>query len=58
MGDITPERNYEPVEDIEKLRTKAIALLRKYNEDVPQKKMDLVLFNDALLHLLKISRII
>jgi dynein heavy chain len=32
--------------------------LEKYNELVPAKKMNLVLFDDALSHLLKITRII
>jgi len=35
-----------------------MALLRKYNRDNPSKRMDLVLFDDALEHLIKISRII
>ena len=49
---------YEPIDNVKILYNKANSLLNKYNEDFPQKKMDLVLFQDALLHLLKISRII
>ena len=52
------ERHYEGVADVEKLRAKTLALLKKYNKLNPQKRMDLVLFNDALAHLIKISRII
>ena len=52
------EREYEGIMDIEKLRLKCLALLRKYNKDNPSKRMDLVLFDDALAHLLKVSRII
>ena len=44
--------------DIDKLRVKCMALMRKYNRDNPGKSMDLVLFDDALEHLIKISRII
>ena len=32
--------------------------LDKYNEEFPAKRMDLVLFDDALRHLLRISRLI
>ena len=32
--------------------------LEKYNEDNPQGKMELILFDDALQHLLRISRLI
>ena len=49
---------YEGIKDIDKLRLKCMGLLRKYNRENPQKRMDLVLFDDALFHLLKISRII
>ena len=44
--------------DKEKLRAKCLALLRKINRDNPGKKVDLVLFDEALGHLLKVSRII
>ena len=52
------ERHYEAVEDTEVLRAKSFALLKKYNKLNPQRKMDLVLFDDALGHLVKISRMI
>ena len=52
------EPAYECIENVGALRLKANKLLRKFNEDNPQKQMDLVLFDDALFHLLKISRMI
>ena len=55
------ERNpkmYEASVDIEKLRKQAELFLKAHNKKVPQKAMDLVLFDDALYHLLRISRMI
>lgn len=51
-------RQYEGIMDISKLRDKCNLILKKFNRLNPQKQMDLVLFDDALTHLLKISRII
>ena len=56
--DLEYEKNYEGISDMKQLKTKCIGLLRKYNKENPQKRMDLVLFDDALGHLVKISRII
>jgi len=52
------ERVYEAIADIEKLRARVNDLLDLYNKTFQQKKMNLVLFDDALRHLLRISRII
>ena len=49
---------YEGIADPVKLRTLCMGLLQIYNRQIPQMKMDLVLFDDALFHLIKISRII
>ena len=49
---------YEACPDIESIRKLANVKLEAYNEKFPAKKMSLVIFDDALLHLLKISRII
>ena len=49
---------YEACPDIESVRKLANVKLDAYNEKFPAKKMSLVIFDDALLHLLKISRII
>lgn len=53
-----PPRNYESMGDIDKIRKQAELFLRAYNKKTPQKAMDLVLFDDALGHLLRVSRII
>jgi len=49
---------YEAIPNMEILRARVAALLKEYNEENPAKKMDLVLFDDALGHMLRISRII
>jgi len=43
---------------MDKLRARCNFLLEDYNTAFPSKKMPLVLFDDALKHLLRISRII
>jgi dynein heavy chain len=49
---------YEPVFDIGIVRRRAYEYLAQYNEHHPSRKMKLVLFDDALGHLMKIVRII
>jgi len=49
---------YEDGGSIENIRARAYQFLSKYNETYPSKRMDLVLFDDALKHLLRISRLI
>ena len=49
---------YEPVDDLAKLRRKAYEYLGKYNEQFPSRVMNLVLFDEALNHLMKIVRIL
>mmetsp|Transcript_34956 Transcript_34956/g.25438 ORF Transcript_34956/g.25438 Transcript_34956/m.25438 type:complete len:963 (+) Transcript_34956:351-3239(+) len=49
---------YEACPDIEAIRTKVYAKLDAYNEKYPSKKMSLVIFDDALRHLLRIARVI
>lgn len=49
---------YEACPDVETIRTKAEKKLEAYNEKNASKKMNLVLFDDALGHLLRITRII
>merc|ERR1711871_213214 len=48
---------YEPGGTLPYVLPEAIAFLEKYNSDFPAKKMELVLFNDALEHLLRINRL-
>jgi dynein heavy chain len=49
---------YEACPDLEAIRKLANLKLEGYNEKFPSKKMSLVIFDDALFHLLKIARII
>jgi len=49
---------YEPIKSMKQLRELVTDLLGKYNYSNPTKQMDLVLFDDALKHLMRVSRII
>lgn len=49
---------YEAVPDIEAIRKRINKKMDDYNEKFPSKKMGLVIFDDALKHLLRITRII
>lgn len=49
---------YEAIGNIEALRKRVTQLMDRYNKENPSKKLELVLFEDALRHLLRISRII
>jgi dynein heavy chain len=49
---------YEAVPSVDDIRKLVNAKLDIYNETFPAKKMNLVIFDDALFHLLKICRII
>jgi dynein heavy chain len=49
---------YEAFASLEDCRKLVNSKLDGYNEKFPSKKMSLVIFDDALLHLLKIARII
>ena len=40
------------------IRERACMFLDKYNEEYPSKRMELVLFEDALKHMLRISRLL
>lgn len=48
---------YEPGGSLEDLRPVVQIFLEKHNTEFPAKKMELVLFNDALEHLLRINRL-
>ena len=56
--EVEAEKVYEAIANIDKLRKRCEDLLNDYNTEQPSKKMNLVLFDDALRHLLRISRII
>ena len=49
---------YEDGGSLELIRARVYSFLSKYNEEFPAKKMELVLFEDALKHMLRISRLI
>ena len=48
---------YEPGGTLDDIRPVVVDFLNKYNTEFPSKKMELVLFNDALEHLLRINRL-
>ena len=48
---------YEPGGTLKEIKGRVDMFLDKYNEENPSKKMDLVLFDDALKHMLKINRL-
>lgn len=58
-GDELPApKIYEPVVSMDRVRAKAYEFLHKYNEQFPSRVMSLVLFDDALSHLMKVVRIL
>jgi dynein heavy chain len=48
---------YEPGGDLDDVRPLVQEFLERYNNEFPSRKMDLVLFNDALEHMLRINRL-
>lgn len=49
---------YEAIPSIETIKERANQRMGEFNEKYPAKKLDLVIFNDALFHLLKITRVL
>ncbi|KAF5397071.1 hypothetical protein PHET_10045, partial [Paragonimus heterotremus] len=55
---IEAPRIYEPIESMQQLKNRLIKFLRQYNESVRGLQMDLVLFQDAMIQLMRIARIL
>ncbi|XP_008301685.1 dynein heavy chain 5, axonemal, partial [Stegastes partitus] len=49
---------YEPIESFESLKERLNMFLSHYNESIRGTAMDMVFFQDAMIHLVKVSRII
>ena len=49
---------YEPCPSMESIRKKIYARMQEYNEKNASKAMNLVIFDDAVRHLLRITRVI
>ena len=49
---------YEAIPDMEAIRKRVYSKMEAFNEKFPAKKMGLVIFDDALKHLLRLTRII
>mmetsp|Transcript_2907 Transcript_2907/g.5212 ORF Transcript_2907/g.5212 Transcript_2907/m.5212 type:complete len:2119 (-) Transcript_2907:878-7234(-) len=49
---------YRPIDSLSALREKLVTLMQQFNEEAKIGKMDLVFFEDAMKHLMRISRII
>lgn len=56
--EVEAEKIYEAINVMDKLKQRCYALLADYNIKYTARKMSLVLFDDAIRHMLRISRII
>ena len=51
-------RVYEPGGSLPAIRARAMRFMSKYNDEFPARRLDLVLFDDALQHLARIARVL
>ncbi|XP_019376784.1 PREDICTED: dynein heavy chain 5, axonemal [Gavialis gangeticus] len=57
-NDFDMPKVYEPIESLNHLKDRLNTLLQIYNESIRGAGMDMVFFEDAMIHLVKISRVI
>ncbi|XP_039248303.2 dynein axonemal heavy chain 5-like isoform X1 [Styela clava] len=56
--DFSAPKIYEPIPSMDFLKEKLVMYMEQLNETIRGSKMDLVFFHDAMVHMIKISRII
>uniref|UniRef100_A0A3P9MF80 Dynein, axonemal, heavy chain 5 n=1 Tax=Oryzias latipes TaxID=8090 RepID=A0A3P9MF80_ORYLA len=57
-SDFDMPKVYEPIESFESLKDRLNMFLCQYNDNIRGNGMDMVFFQDAMIHLIKVSRII
>ncbi|XP_014673733.1 PREDICTED: dynein heavy chain 5, axonemal-like [Priapulus caudatus] len=55
---LVPPKIYEPIESFDKLRVKLLSYVGQYNESTRGDGLDLVFFRDAMVHMVRIARVL